>query len=209
MKIDVLKQRYCDNEPIYLEDAIDALHVSSTYGRALMTKWVKEGKLRRFARGIYYFPKMSKLFGEAAFESQKVIEDKYLGNQDAPLGYYADFTLANIAGLTSQVPAKTIIVTNVEQGERRREITIGKRKIIVSRPKKPITKDNVNALSLLDLISVANKYSELSPQETIAMVKRYALKAKVSWQQIRDNIDAYPTKVSQELIKMELYNVLA
>ena len=62
---------------------------------------------------------------------------------------------------------------------------------------------------LLDLISVASKYSELSRKETIAVVKRFAASAKVTWKQIKDNIDAYPTRVSQELIKMEIYDVLA
>lgn len=208
MMLNALRQKYEDNEPIYLEDVLSSLGVSSSYGRTLVSKWVKEGRLRRFDRGIYYFPKKSKIFGEAAFESQRVIEDKYLGSKDAPFGYYADFTLANIAGLTTQIPAKTTIITNAEKSDRRREITLGSRKIIVSRPKKNITKENVSALSLLDLISTANKYSELSPGETVKMIQRYAVNAKISWKQIRDNIDAYPTRVSRELIRMELYNVL-
>ena len=82
-------------------------------------------------------------------------------------------------------------------------------KLLISRPKKPINKDNVMALMLQDLVSVANKYSELSRKETIEIVKRFAANAKVTWRQIKDNIDAYPTRVSQELIKMEIYDVLA
>lgn len=208
MLIDILRTKYEDNEPIYLEDAIDVMNVTSTYGRSLMSRWVKEGVLRRFDRGVYYFPKKSSLFGEAPFDSQRVVIDKFIGKKEAPIGYYADFSLANMAGITTQVPKKTIIVTNAESGERRREVTIGKQKILVSRPKKTITKENVAALSLLDLISVANKYSELSKDETIEKVQRFAVRAKVTWQQIKENIDAYPTKVSQELIRMELYNVL-
>lgn len=208
MLIDILRKKYEDNEPIYLEDAVELMNVTSTYGRSLMSRWVKEGLLKRFDRGVYYFPKASKLFGVAPFDSQRVLIDKYLGNEDSPFGYYADFTLANMAGITTQVPAKTIIVTNAESGDRRREVTVGKQKVVVSHPKKTITKDNVAALSLLDLISVAEKYSELNREETIKKIQSYAIKAKVTWQQIKDNIDAYPTRVSRELIKMEMYNVL-
>ena len=162
-----LREKYEDNEPIYLEDAMKVLGVTSSYCRILMSKWVQTNQLKRFARGVYYFPKASKLFGEAAFDTQKVIEDKYLGTKEEPLGYYADFTLANMVGITTQVPAKTIIVTNKESGERRREVKIGNQKLLISRPKKLINKDNVMALMLLDLVSVANKYSELSRKETI------------------------------------------
>ena len=204
-----LRKKYADNEPIYLEDAMKVLGVTSSYCRILMSTWVKNNQLKRFERGVYYFPKASKLFGEAAFDTQKVIEDKYLGTKEEPLGYYADFTLANMVGITTQVPAKTIIVTNNESGERRREVKIGNQKLLISRPKKLINKDNVMALMLLDLVSVANKYSELSRKETIEIVKRFAANAKVTWRQIKDNIDAYPTRVSQELIKMEIYDVLA
>ena len=209
MLLETLRKKYAENEPIYLEDAMNVMGVTSSYCRILMSKWVKEKRIKRFDRGVYYFPKASKLFGEAAFDTQRVIEDKYLGSKEAPLGYYADFTLANMVGITTQVPAKTIIVTNNESGERRREVKVGNQKLLLSRPKKLITKDNVMALMLLDLISVAGKYSELSRKETIAVVKRFAASAKVTWQQIKDNIDAYPTRVSQELIKMEIYDVLA
>nr|MCR4945299.1 hypothetical protein [Clostridium sp.] len=89
------------------------------------------------------------------------------------------------------------------------EVKIGNQKLLISRPKKLINKDNIMALMLLDLVSVANKYSELSRKETIEIVKRFAANAKVTWRQIKDNIDAYPTRVSQELIKMEIYDVLA
>ena len=208
MLIDILRDNYEDNVPIYLEDAVELLNVTATYGRSLMSRWVKKGLLKRFDRGVYYFPQKSKIFGLAPFNSRRVLVDKYLGTEESPFGYYADFTLANMAGITTQVPAKTMIVTNAESGERRREVTIGSQTVVVSHPKKTITKDNVAALSLLDLVSVAWKYSELSREETIEKIQQYAVKAKVTWQQIKDNIDAYPSRVSQELIKMEMYNVL-
>ena len=209
MLIDELSRKYAPNMPIYLQEVAEKLNITSTYARKLMTTWEKKGKIRKFDRGIYYFPKYSEIFGEAPFDSEQVLEDKYLGKQEAPFGYYADYTLANMAGITTQVPAKVMIVSNAASGYRRREVSIGKRKVIVRRPKKPVTKDNVAALSLLDLISVANKYSELSQIETVNMVKRYAIQARVTRKQIRESIRLYPAEVSQELIEMEVYDVLA
>ena len=209
MLLDELSKKYAPNVPIYLQDLAEKLSITSTYARKLMTTWEKEGKIRKFARGIYYFPMKSEIFGEAPFDPEQVLEDKYLGKKEAPFGYYADYTLANMVGITTQVPTKVMIVSNAASGDRRREVSLGKRKVIVRKPKKPITKDNVSALSLLDLISVANKYTELSQIETVNMVKRYAMQAKVTKKQIRENIRLYPAEVSRELIEMEVYDVLA
>lgn len=209
MMLDILRKKYAENEPMYLADVISTLKVSPTYARKLMTNWVKKGKIRRFARGIYYFPKKSKLFGEAPFNSQRVIVDKLLGNDEAPLGYYSGLSLANKAGITTQVPAKQVIVSNAKGSVRRREVSIGKRKILVSRPRIPVTRDNIRALSLLDLIDSAAKYSELSEEETGKMIREYAARAKVSRKQVRESVDAYPPQVSRDLIKMEIYDVLA
>ena len=44
-----LREKYEDNEPIYLEDAMKALGVTSSYCRILMSKWVKNNQLKRFA----------------------------------------------------------------------------------------------------------------------------------------------------------------
>ena len=209
MLINELRKQYDLNAPIYLQDVAVKLDITPAYARRLMSTWEKKGKIRKFDRGIYYFPKKSEIFGETPFNSQQVLEDKYLGKKEAPFGYYADYTLANMAGITTQVPAKVMIVSNAASGDRRREVSVGKRRVIVRRPKKPVTKDNVAALSLLDLISVANKYSELNQTETISMIKKYAKQAKVTKKQIRENIRFYPAKVSQDLIEMEVYDVLA
>ena len=207
--LDELRKRHVPNTPIYLKNVTEELGTTPTYTRKLMAKWEKEGKIRRFIPGIYYFPKSSKIFGETPFDPQLILEDKYLGTKEAPLGYYADYTLANLAGITTQVPAKLMIVSNAASSLRRREISIGKRKIIIKAPKRPITKNNVTALSLLDLISVAYKYSELAEAQTIDMIKRYATKINVTKKQIRENIRLYPAEVSQELLEMGIYDVLA
>ena len=77
MMLDILRQKYADNEPIYLEDAITAMNVSSSYGRTLMAKWVKEGKIRRFDRGIYYFPKVSPIYAKVSWKQIKDNIDAY------------------------------------------------------------------------------------------------------------------------------------
>jgi len=208
MWLKLLQEKCGRNKPIYVKDMVEKLGVSPTYARTLLSKWEKEKKIRRYSRGIYYFPEKSKLFGESPFDSQQMVLDKYLGNEMSPIGYYTDFTLANMVGITTQVPAKTMIATNTEKAGRRREIKIGNNKIIISSPRKKVTKENVNILSLLDLISIANKYSELDTDETIKAVQKYAVSIKASWKQISSNIDAYPDKVSKELIRMRIYDVL-
>lgn len=204
----MLRQKYECNTPIYINDIEKTLEISTSYVKKLLAKWTKAGDLRRFDKGIYYFPKKSLLFGESPFDADKVVIDKYLGAKDAPQGYYSGLALANMARITTQMPAVKTIVTNAEKSVGR-NITLGKVKLRIAKPKQVITKDNVAALSLLDLISVAKQYSEFPAEETGKKIQLYAQKTVVSRSAVLNCLPAYPAKISQELLLMGVYDVLA
>ena len=206
--VDMIKETFGLNKPIYIKDIELTLGVSNIYAKKLLKKWVDTREIRRFSQGIYYFPEKSTLFGEKPFDVDEVIKDRYLGRKNNPQGYYSGLTLANIAKITTQVPAIRSIVTNMEKGNGR-NIILGKIKVRVSKPKQNINKENVAALSLLDLVSTAKKYSEFSRDKTMSMIQAYARKMQISKQSVRNSLEAYPAKTSQELIMMGVYDVLA
>jgi hypothetical protein len=84
----------------------------------------KEGIVERLKTGLYYYPETSDLFGAVPASLEKIaaaLANKYK-IKIQPSGAYA----ANLLGLSEQVPAKVVYLTDGET----KKITIGKRQII-------------------------------------------------------------------------------
>ena len=75
-----------------------------------LARLVKQGRLRRIRQGIYDLPKKHPLLGQTAPDPQAVIRALMdgSGTQWQASGAYA----ANLLGLSEQVPAKIVILTN-------------------------------------------------------------------------------------------------
>ncbi|MBQ7479394.1 MAG: hypothetical protein IJT01_10975 [Selenomonadaceae bacterium] len=204
----LIKSIYGLNKPIYIKNIESSLGISNIYAKKLLKKWINDGEIKRFDNGIYYFPEKSELFGEKSFNIDEVLRDRYLGKKSNPQGYYSGLTLANTARITTQVPVVKFIVTNMEKGNGR-NVKIGKITVRLSKPRKNINRNNIAALSLLDLISTAERYSEFSREETILKIQEFAKKMEITKCSVRDSIESYPAKTSQELIMMGVYDVLA
>ncbi|MEI6033286.1 MAG: DUF6088 family protein [Verrucomicrobiae bacterium] len=88
------------------------------------------GTIRRLTRGLYFFPKSHRLLGEVLPSVEAV--SKALANRDQvklqPFGAYA----ANLLGLSEQVPAKVVFLTNGPA----KKVSLGKM-VIELRPTTP------------------------------------------------------------------------
>lgn len=87
-------------------------------------RMAKEGTVERLKRGLYYYPEFSELFGAVPASLEKVasaLANKYK-IRIQPSGAYA----ANLLGLSEQVPAKVVYLTDGET----KKIIIGKRQVI-------------------------------------------------------------------------------
>lgn len=87
-------------------------------------RMAKEGIVERLKTGLYYYPEVSELFGVVPASLEKIavaLANKYK-IRIQPSGAYA----ANLLGLSEQVPAKVVYLTDGET----KKITIGKRLII-------------------------------------------------------------------------------
>jgi hypothetical protein len=75
-----------------------------------LTRLVRRGRLRRASRGVYVYPKQSKLLGELAPSPHEVAKAlaRRGGERLQPSGAQA----ANLLGLSEQVPAKIIYLTD-------------------------------------------------------------------------------------------------
>ncbi|NQU74697.1 MAG: type IV toxin-antitoxin system AbiEi family antitoxin domain-containing protein [Planctomycetes bacterium] len=98
---------------------------SSEAVRITLHRLVKRGFIRRLARGLYDFPKQHRMIGTLSPHPDEVA--RALSERDAlrlqPSGAYA----ANVLGLSEQVPARIVFLTD---GPPRR-VTVGNQEIIL------------------------------------------------------------------------------
>ena len=75
----------------------------------VLHRLMKQGTIRRLSRGIYDYPKQSKLFGTVPPDPDSIARALAAGDQLFPSGART----ANLLGLSTQVPAKPSYLTNM------------------------------------------------------------------------------------------------
>jgi hypothetical protein len=99
-----------------------------------LSRLVKQDKIRRLGRGVYDFPKVSKMFGIVPPDSKDIARVLVGGDAVLPSGAMA----ANILHLSTQVPAKPVFLTKNKSLKK----TIDGRQITLKKSRIPIL-DNV------------------------------------------------------------------
>lgn len=166
-----LLENYGYNEPIFLND-LKIEELSENAVRQSVKRLVANGFLERYDNGIYYIPKPDGLLGKSYLDPVLVIMRKYVRNESETYGYITGMAFANQIGLTTQMPAIIEIVTNRE-ATNGRTITVGNQKVRLKKAAVTVSDNNADILQFLDCISQAEKYTELSMEETIEIMGAY------------------------------------
>src|SRR5699024_6220114 len=133
--MDLLKyciDKYEYNEPILTEELRDNLSIKDSTLRMRLKRLVDNGKLKRYAPGIYFIPKSNTLLKNQSMSIDKVIRKKYLLDGESAIGYQTGIAFANKLNLTSQTSGVIEVVTNKETN-RKRPTTINNWRIILRR----------------------------------------------------------------------------
>ena len=114
-----------------------------------INRLVKENKIVQFIKGIYYKP-LKGTFGNKLLDINKVIDKKYIHDNNGMKGYYSGAYLFNKIGLTTQIPKEVLIVTNEcpnynDYNNKNLGVTIRK-------PKIDINEENYKYLQLFDVL---------------------------------------------------------
>ena len=135
--------------PIHFLDLGSRTAIDQVLGRL-----AKSGTIRRLARGLYDYPKNHPDFGDLPPNYERIAQA--LAGRDnlkiQPSGAYA----ANLLGLTEQVPAKIVFLTDGPS----RKVQIGKRKIVLKRttPKNMATAEKISGLVIQALRYLKRDY---------------------------------------------------
>jgi len=193
---DYLKDKYGLNEPIFI-DEIQFNNYSRAWIFVELRKMVESGEIKRFESGVYYFP-TKMFFGDSLLDSRKVVKRRFLSDGAEVYGYIAGASLMNLAGLSTQVPNLIELVTNKES-TRVRNINIGAQRVRARRGRTIITKDNVAALRLLDLMNVVTP--AIMDEIEIFMLAKYTKDSGVTRKEISRYASLFPAKAMKNMIE--------
>ena len=202
-----LLDNYKENEPIFLADLqVDGM--TRTNVRQQIKKLTDTGKVKRFDNGIYFLPKKTIFKSGSQLAPEKVLECKYLRDKDERCGYVSGLMFFNQMGLTTQVPMMYEVVSNKATNDYR-ETSLAKSRVIVRKPKVPVTEKNYKALQFLDLLKDVDVYSEVTGKPLQDRLYRYMDDANLSISEMEPYFSYYPDKLYKNLVETRvIYNGL-
>ena len=195
MVYDYIIDNYTNGEPIFLSELPGD---SKDYLRQEMKKLVDDGRLERLYNGVYYLSYTTILGTKGRISIDKYIEKKYLTVDGKVTGYITGLQLANKYGFTTQNPSCYEICSN-EATTKQRKQEIDGNTIVVYKPVANITEMNREALQFLDLMSVIDKYSEITGTEFAGKLKKYIQAVKLDFSVVKEYLPFYPDKVYRNI----------
>ena len=165
-----------------------------------MTKLCKKGKVVRFETGIYYIPKTNK-FGTVIFNQSKIVEKKYIKDDERVFGYYSGTELEYRLGLTKVKPNTIVIYTNGET-TRMRRVMVTSQRIILRKPRTKIDKHNAPVLCFLELMNGIEV--ETIDEYKRKLISDYIAENRITQKQITKYIPYFPDKTCRNLIESEV-----
>lgn len=194
-----LLDNYKENEPIFLADLqVDGM--TRTNVRQQIKKLTDTGKVKRFDNGIYFLPKKTIFKSGSQLAPEKVLECKYLRDKDERCGYVSGLMFFNQMGLTTQVPMMYEVVSNKATNDYR-ETSLAKSRVIVRKPKVPVTEKNYKTLQFLDMLKDVDVYSEVTGKPLQDRLYRYMDDANLSISEMEPYFAYYPDKLYKNLVE--------
>lgn len=200
---DVLLEEYGYNEPI-LTSEIQFNNYSRPWIYKELNRLCETEEIKRFEKGVYYIPKKSPL-GSSLLNPNKVVEKKYIKENEKTYGYYAGYYLLNLLGLSTQVPNVIEIYSNNESSKVR-DVKVGSQNIRVRKPRVDITTENAPVLTFLELMNVIDVRS--LDEEKKNIITKYISDYNISRRDITKYSPSYPDKVIRAMVESEvIYSV--
>ena len=195
MVYDYIIENFKNGDPIFLSELPGE---SKDYLRQEMKKLVDEGKLERLYNGVYYLSYITILGTKGKISVDKYIEKKYLETDGKVFGYITGLQMANKYGFTTQNPACYEVCSNVASTKQRKQEIDGNT-IVVYKPVADINEENKTALQFLDLMSVIDKYSEISGAELVNKLKKYVETVGIDFSIVKKYLPLYPDRVYRNI----------
>lgn len=195
MLYDYILENYEKDEPIFLSELPGN---SKDYIRQEMKRLVDEGKMERLFNGVYYLSYTTILGTKGKMSIDKYVDKKFINANGVVSGYVTGIQLANMYGFTTQNPSCIEVCSN-EATTKQRKLDIDGRKLIVYKPLVEITEENQTALQFLDLMTIIDKYSELSGDALREKLRAFVKLLNVDFLMVKKYIPLFPDRVYRNI----------
>ena len=202
MLFEYLRETYGENEPIFVSD-IEYNGMSDNYIRQQVKKLTDAGLLKRYDTGIYFITQKSIFKSGTQLSMNRVIERKYLQDKNERCGYVSGVAFANQLGITTQVSMICEVVTN-KATNNRREITLANSRVIVRRPRTPVSEQNYRILQFLDLMKDIDYFAEVTGEELQKCLCAYLEANSIRFADLEKYLGYYPDKIYRNLFETRL-----
>ena len=195
---DCLLAKYGLENPI-IESEIQIDNYKKNAIRQFLYLLEKEQKIVRYSSGIYYIPRDT-LFGKSKISFEKVIERKYIENENEIYGFYTGVYFKNLMGFTSQMINTPEIVSNKEPSKKR-TIELNGRNAIVRKSVIEVTNENVKILQFFDLFKYLGFEEVLTYKDKLV---EYIKENQLTRTMVEDYLTLYSKQVISSLIRSGL-----
>lgn len=204
MTIDYINDNYQNGEPIFIDELP---YRSKGSLRQEMKKLVDKGQLVRVYNGVYYKPYNTVLGTIGKMSITSFLNKKFITYNNESTGFISGIGLYNKYGFTSQIPSVYEIVTN-NTTTKQRKLNIDGYDIIIYKSLSTISKDNINELEFLTLMTDIDKYSEISGINLINKIKNYIRQKNIDFNIVKEYLPLFPDRVYKNLYIGGLMNEL-
>ena len=206
--VERLRSKFGVNQPIFTSEILEEM---SEYSRPrvfqLLKKAEQEQTLIKFDKGVYYIPTETR-YGKSLISVEQVIRKKYISDKDDVFGIYGGLQMQQSFMLTYQVPTAIEVVTNNETMWVR-ETKLKNRSIILRKSRLPITRENADVYTILELFSNMDmrKYLEDTSvqREVVEFIRDRAIKGK----DVYALAGAFPSKTTRNIMESGIINEFA
>lgn len=200
-----ITENYKPGEPFLLENVeIDIKYANLCQQ---MKRLVDAGSICRYMEGVYYLPKKTVSGIPYSISADTVAELKYIRNRKEEFGCYAGHTLANLMGLSEQVPVIREIVSN-RASAITRNVMVGTFSYIIRKPAVKLTEDNIRAVMLMEVLKDIDNLVDIHIDAS-ENLKKFIISNKIKKSVIDTVLPFYPLRTYKAIYNLELYSVLA
>jgi hypothetical protein len=160
-------------------------------------------------KGVYFISKQNTVLKSHSLNFNQLIENKFLVDMNKKvIGYESGLSLANELGLTTQTSSTVYVVSNAV-ADRKRELLIDNRRIIIDKSRIDVDHRNYRFLQVLDLISDFESFCEVDPEQALTVLKTYLRDLTLSKKEIDTIFRFYPIKTERNYYKLGVDHVIA
>lgn len=201
---DYLIKHYGENKPIFLAD-LQIEGITDVNIRQQMKKLSDFGKVKRFDTGIYFIPPIKNMsHAEFTLSMDQVIEQKYLLDGNSRCGYISGLLFAKeIEGLTTKTAAVYEVVTN-KATKYFRETSLADMRVIIRKPRVPVTENNYRILQFLDLLKDIDLFAEIENRDLKNCILKYMKDTELEFTMLEPYFIYYPDKIYKNMYKAGL-----